>query len=161
VDAVDPVPVVAAGGIGNGRGLVASLALGACGALIGTRFVASKESTELEFHKKKIVGATEEDTRITRIVSGKPLRAINNKMIEIWDASGIETLPMPLQFMLMMQLNEGLLQTEMMDYLTGLAGQVSGMIDEVKNASEIMEEIINEAVEILGKKFPSEVIIKG
>jgi NAD(P)H-dependent flavin oxidoreductase YrpB (nitropropane dioxygenase family) len=147
VDAVDPVPVVAAGGIGDGRGLLASLALGACGALIGTRFVASKESREFEFQKQKIVDAVDEDTRITRIYSGKTLRAIKNRLIEAWDASGIETLPMPLQSLLMMDLNEGLQKAEMTDFLSGLAGQVSGMIDGVQSAAEIVEDIINEAAE--------------
>jgi NAD(P)H-dependent flavin oxidoreductase YrpB (nitropropane dioxygenase family) len=147
VDAVDPVPVVAAGGIGDGRGLLASFALGACGALIGTRFVASKESREFEFQKQKIVDAVDEDTRITRIYSGKTLRAIKNRLIEAWDASGIETLPMPLQSLLMMDLNEGLQKAEMTDFLSGLAGQVSGMIGGVQSAAEIVEDIINEAAE--------------
>ncbi|UCD57662.1 MAG: nitronate monooxygenase, partial [Candidatus Hydrogenedentota bacterium] len=123
VDAVDPVPVVAAGGIGDGRGLVAALALGACGALIGTRFVATTESREFEYQKQKVVDATEEDTRVTRIYSGKTLRAINNKLIEAWDASGVSTLPMPLQSLLMMDLIEGLQQAGMTDSLSGLAGQ--------------------------------------
>jgi len=159
VDAVHPLPVVAAGGIGDGRGLAAVLALGACGALVGTRFVASKESREYEFQKQKIVAATEEDTRVTRIYSGKTLRAINNKLIETWDRSEISTLPMPLQSLLTMELMEGLLQAEMTDYLSGLAGQISGMITEVKSAAEIMEDIVSEAAEVLGTRLPHEVSI--
>ncbi|MBW2091471.1 MAG: nitronate monooxygenase [Deltaproteobacteria bacterium] len=159
VDAVYPLPVVAAGGIGDGRGLAAVLALGACGALVGTRFVASKESREYEFQKQKIVAATEEDTRVTRIYSGKTLRAINNKLIETWDRSEISTLPMPLQSLLTMELMEGLLQAEMTDYLSGLAGQISGMITEVKSAAEIMEDIVSEADEVLGSRLPHEISI--
>jgi len=157
VDAVDPVPVVAAGGIGDGRGLAASLALGACGALIGTRFVACKEAREFEYQKQKIVEATEEDTRVTKIYSGKTLRAIRNKLIDTWDASGVETLPMPFQPLLMMSLNEGLQQAERTDYLSGLAGQVIGMITEVKGAAEIMEDIVNQAVEILENNLSARV----
>jgi nitronate monooxygenase len=159
VDAVGPLPVVAAGGIGDGRGLIASLALGACGALIGTRFVASKESREFEFQKQKIVDAVDEDTRITRIYSGKTLRAIKNKLIDAWDASGVDTLPMPLQSLLMMGLNEGLQQAEMTDYMSGLAGQVSGMINEVKGAREILEDIVNEAVQILENNLSAKIEI--
>lgn len=154
VDAVAPVPVVAAGGIGDGRGLVASLALGACGALIGTRFVAATEAREYEYQKQKIVNAVDEDTRVTKIYSGKTLRAINNKLIEEWNASGIQTLPMPMQSLLVMDLLEGLRQAEMTDYLSGLAGQVSGMITEVKSATAIMEDIVNEAVDILENRLP-------
>jgi len=156
VDAVDPVPVVAAGGIGDGRGLTAALALGACGALIGTRFVATKESREFEYQKQKIVEAGEEDTRVTKIYSGKTLRAINNKLIEAWDASGIPTLPMPFQPLLMMDLNEGLEKAEMIDYLSGLAGQVIGMITEGKGAAEVVEDIVSEAVEILNNNLSAE-----
>ena len=159
VDAVHPVPVVAAGGIGDGRGLAAALALGACGALIGTRFVATYESREYEFQKQKIVAASEEDTRVTRIYSGKTLRAINNKLIDAWDKSGVPTLPMPLQSLLTMELLEGLLQAGMTDYLSGLAGQVSGMITEVKSAAQVTEEIVGEAIEILKDRLPAEVKI--
>jgi NAD(P)H-dependent flavin oxidoreductase YrpB (nitropropane dioxygenase family) len=159
VDAVGDVPVVAAGAVTDGRGLVASLALGACGALIGTRFVATTESLEFEFQKQKIVDANEEDTRVTKIYSGKTLRAIRNKAIDAWEESGIPTLPMPLQSLLMMDLMEGLQQAEMTDYLSGLAGQGSGMIAEVKSATEVMEEIVNEAVDILGSRLPGEVTL--
>jgi NAD(P)H-dependent flavin oxidoreductase YrpB (nitropropane dioxygenase family) len=157
VDVVGDVPVVAAGAITDGRGVAASLALGACGALIGTRFVATTESLEFEFQKQKIVDATEEDTRVTRIYSGKTLRAIRNKTIDAWEESGIPTLPMPLQSLLMMDLWEGLQQAEMTDYLSGLAGQGSGMITKVKSAAEVMEEIVSDAVDILGSKLPAEV----
>lgn len=159
VDAVGDVPVVAAGAITDGRGLAAALALGACGALIGTRFVATNESLEFGFQKQKIVAATEEDTRVTKIYSGKTLRAIRNKTIEAWEQSGIPTLPMPMQSLLMMDLWEGLQQAEMTDYLSGLAGQGSGMITEIKSAAEVMEDIINQAVDILGNKLPAEVRI--
>ena len=155
VDAVAPLPVVAAGGIGDGRGLVASLALGACGALIGTRFVAASEAREYEYQKQKIVNAVDEDTRVTKIYSGKTLRAINNKLIEEWNASGIPTLPMPMQSLLVRDLIEGLLEADMTDYLSGLAGQVSGLITEVKSATEIMADIVNEAVDILENRLPS------
>ncbi len=156
VDAVAPLPVVAAGGIGDGRGLVASLALGACGALIGTRFVASTEGREYDYQKQKIVNAVDEDTQVTKIYSGKTLRAINNKLIEEWNASGIPTLPMPMQSLLIRDLVEGLRQAGMTDYLSGLAGQVSGMITEVKSATEIMADIVNEAIDILENRLPSE-----
>jgi NAD(P)H-dependent flavin oxidoreductase YrpB (nitropropane dioxygenase family) len=161
VDAVEPLPVVAAGGIGDGRGLVAALALGACGALIGTRFVASAEAREFEYQKQKIVNAVDEDTRVTKIYSGKTLRAINNKLIETWNTSGIATLPMPMQALLVRDLLEGLRQADMTDHLSGLAGQVSGMITEVKPAAEIVENIVNEAIDILENRLPADVRVSS
>jgi len=88
--------------------------------------------------------------------SGKTLRAINNKLIETWDASGVRPLPMPFQPLLMMDLLEGLEKAGMTDFLSGLAGQVSGMITEVKPAAEIMKDIVNQAVELLQGKLPVE-----
>lgn len=157
VDAVAPLPVVAAGGIGDGRGVAAALTLGACGALIGTRFVASKEAREFEYSKQKIVDATEEDAKVTRIYSGKTLRAINNKLMQAWEASGIPTLPMPLQPLLMMDLLEGLRLADKTEYLSGLAGQVSGMITEVRPAVDIMKDIVSQTVDILSRRLPAEV----
>ena len=83
------------------------------------------------------------------------MRAINNKLIEEWNASGIPTLPMPMQALLVRDLIEGLREADMTDYLSGLAGQVSGMITEVKSATEIMADIVNEAVDILENRLPS------
>ena len=74
VDAVD-VPVLAAGGIGDGRGLVAALALGACGIWMGTRFVASAEAPAHHAYKDRVVAIDEEGTVITPAHSGKPFPA--------------------------------------------------------------------------------------
>jgi enoyl-[acyl-carrier protein] reductase II len=78
VDAVS-IPVIAAGGLADGRGLVAALALGAQGAIFGTRFIASPEAQAAPGYRDAIVGATEADTVRTRCYTGKPARAIRNQ----------------------------------------------------------------------------------
>src|SRR6266851_8701961 len=98
VDAVD-LPVLAAGGIGDGRGLVAALALGAQGVWMGTRFVASVEAYAHVNYKNKIVEIDEEGTTVTRCQSGKPARLIRNKFTESWVGREQEIMPFPLQSM--------------------------------------------------------------
>ncbi len=172
VDAVSPTPVLAAGGIGDGRGLVAALALGAVGIWVGTRFVATKEAgiehAELgvftdwtnENWKQKILQATEEDTRVSRIYTGKTARQINNKLIETWEKSGMSTLPMPLQGLLVRELQAGIMEARLGDYITGFGGQIAGMIKEIKSAKEVFDEIVEGAIRIL-EGLRGEVSIKG
>ncbi len=97
VDAVAPMPVLAAGGIGDGRGMAAALCLGAVGVWIGTAFLVSKEAAWDDTLKQRILDASEEDTRVTRIYSGKTMRNINNPLIEAWEEAGVPTLPFPFQ----------------------------------------------------------------
>jgi len=81
VDAVRPTPVLAAGGIADGRGLVAALALGACGVWVGTRFVATREALAHDNYKRKILEASEEATVVTRCFTGKDCRVIKNRYL--------------------------------------------------------------------------------
>ncbi len=92
VDAVKPVPVVAAGGIGDGRGIAAALTLGAAGAWLGTRFVASAEAEVHPVHKEMVVSHSERDTFYGQLFnvgwSGAPHRALRNSTIDAWEANG-------------------------------------------------------------------------
>src|SRR6266851_8428685 len=92
VDAVAPAPVVAAGGIADGRGLAAVLALGAAGAWIGTRFLASQEADAHPVYKQKVLQAAETDTVYSRLFDGgwpdAPLRTLRNSTVTNWEASG-------------------------------------------------------------------------
>ena len=89
IDAVD-VPVLAAGGIGDGRGLAAALALGAVGVWMGTRFVASHEAHGHEKYKGRIAEIDDEGTIRTRCFSGKPARMIRNPVTEAWEAPELQ-----------------------------------------------------------------------
>lgn len=157
IDATDPIPVVAAGGIGDGRGLAASLAMGAIGAWVGTAFVTAEEADENDFKKEQIVKAIDEDTVITKLYTGKTLRSIKNRFIDMWDTQKMPPLPMPMQTLLVAELQASLHAAGKTEYLSGLAGQISGMIKEVRPAKDILDDMVGGAVQILAQKLPGEV----
>ncbi|MBF6559084.1 MAG: nitronate monooxygenase [Candidatus Binataceae bacterium] len=154
VDAVRPTPVLAAGGIADGRGLVAALALGAIGVWVGTPFLATPESGIEDFQKAAIVAAGSEDTVVSRTLTGKPARAIKNKWAEEFEASGLKALPMPFQALIAMPIMEAARQAGRKDIVPGFAGQSIGMITRVRPAREIVEEMVAEAIEILAASMP-------
>lgn len=182
VDAVHPLPVVAAGGVGDGRGLVASLAMGACGVWVGTAFLLAHEACidsprdwvtnlgvdpydleqwEIDHWKDRIIAATEEDTRVTRIYTGKTGRFISNKFIEAWERAGGKTLPMPLQTLLICEAELGLRKGRMTDYISEFSGQIAGMLKERKSAKQIVDEMVEGAISILKERLPAEVVAEG
>lgn len=182
VDAVHPLPVVAAGGVGDGRGLVASLAMGACGVWVGTAFLLAHEACidsprdwvtnlgvdpydleqwEIDHWKEKIIAATEEDTHVTRIYTGKTGRFISNKFIEAWERVGGKTLPMPLQTLLICEAELGLRKGRMTDYISEFGGQIAGMLKERKSAKQIVDEMVEGAISILKERLPAEVVAEG
>lgn len=92
VDAVGPVPVIAAGGIGDGRGLAAVLALGAQAGWIGTQFLTALEANTHEVYRRRLAGASETDTVLTRCFDGgwpnAPRRVLRNATVSVWEAAG-------------------------------------------------------------------------
>lgn len=156
-DAVAPTPVVAAGGIGDGRGLAAALALGAIGVWCGTAFLVSNEANQPDIQKERILAAVDEDTRITKLYSGKTMRNITNPLIEAWDAAGIAALPMGLQGVLVGDLLYSVRKAGRTEYLMNAAGQVSGLLKSSRPAAEILHEMVEQAVDILARKLPATV----
>ena len=158
IDAVSPKPVLAAGGIADGRGLAAALAMGAAGAWIGTAFVTTEESCieciehgymsqwEVDTWKQKILEATEDDTQISRVLTGKTLRMIKNRFQQTWEKEGGPILKTPKQNVLVADLQEGVRQAEMTDYIVPVGGQISGMIKKIKPAAEVVDEIVEQAI---------------
>ena len=157
IEAIDPVPVIAAGGIASGRGMAAMLAAGAAGVWVGTAFLVSEEANQPPAQLKRILAATEEDTKITRLYSGKTMRNIRNPLIDAWEDSGIRALPMGIQGIVIRDVAHSLRQAGREDLLMNAAGQIAGMLNEVRPASTIMEEIIGETVEILSDRLPATV----
>lgn len=145
----EPALVVAAGGIYNGKSLAASLMQGAAGVWVGTRFVASAEAGCSEQHKEAVVTATFEDTLRTLVVSGRPLRVRMNEYIKEWHdrPSEIKSLT---EEQGIVPLEKDMDDGKDVD-IPFLMGQVAGVIGEVKPAKEIVQEMINEAVEMLRK----------
>lgn len=160
IDAAAPVPVLAAGGIGDGRGLAASLAMGCIGAWVGTRFLATDEGGALPVNKQRILSSTDEDTRVSTAYSGKTLRASYNGYHDLWADSGLDPLPFPSQVMISSALLAAFVEANKDDYVGGLAGQVSGIIRDIKPAKTVLEEMVAETVEILSQRLPNSVVLK-
>jgi len=160
IDAAYPVPVLAAGGIGDGRGLAASLAMGCVGVWVGTRFLATNEGGALAVNKQKILQSTDEGTRVSTAYTGKTLRASYNKFHDLWDNSGLEPLPFPTQVLISSALLASFIEANKTDFVGGLAGQVSGIIKEIKPAARVVEDMVEEAVDILTRRLPENVVAK-
>ena len=157
IDAAAPVPVLAAGGIGDGRGLAAALAIGCVGVWVGTRFLATEEGGALDINKQRILDSTDEDTRVSTAYTGKTLRASLNEFHRLWDASGLDPLPFPTQVLISSSLLWPFVEANQTDYVGGLAGQISGLIRDIKPAAQVLEEMVEEAVDILTRKLPATV----
>jgi enoyl-[acyl-carrier protein] reductase II len=152
VDAVAPVPVLAAGGIADGRGLVAALALGAAGIWIGTRFIATREAYGHDNYKNKIVAIDEEGTVVTRAASGKPCRLIKNEFTREWERRTTEIQPFPVQFERVGR-PMAVRAREQGDIERGSAacGQSAGLIHEVQTVRDVIARMVDEAEATLAK----------
>ncbi|KAL9618349.1 MAG: hypothetical protein Q9160_006931 [Pyrenula sp. 1 TL-2023] len=141
-----PAMVVAAGGIYDGRGLASSLMQGAVGVWVGTRFVAAEESGASRLHKDAVVTANFTDTIRTVVVTGRPLRARMNEYIKGWEDQPEKVRELTERGIVpMMQDMENEKDVDM----PFLMGQVAGIIGDVKPAKAIVEDMVNEAVEML------------
>jgi len=160
VDAASPTPVLAAGGIGDGRGLVAALSVGCVGVWVGTRFLASVEGGAMDIQKNAIIKARDEDTRRTYLYTGKTSLATFNKFLTLWEHSGLEPLPFPTHVIFASALVEMFNRAGKKEYIGPFSGQVVGLIEEIKPAGEILLDMVEEAAEILTKKLPENVTVK-
>ena len=150
IDAVSPVPVVAAGGMADGRGLVAALALGAVGVWMGTRFIATPEAYGHVNHKNKIVAIDEEGTVVTRAASGKPCRLIRNNFTREWERREAEILPFPVQSARVGR-PASIVAREKGDIDNGNApcGQSAGLIRDIRPAGDVVRALVDEAEAVL------------
>ena len=143
------VPVIAAGGIVDGRGLVASLILGAQGVQIGTLFVAAKESGAHVAYKQAIFESNEESTVVTKSFSGRPARGIKNLFIQKFEKSGVQPLPFPSQNTLTKDIRTAAAKANDSAYMSLWAGQSTRSLTEEIGAAKIVRTIVEEAKEIL------------
>lgn len=157
VDAVD-VPVIAAGGIFDGRGLVAALALGAEGVQMGTRFMSARECTIHARVKEMLIKAKDRDTVVTGTSTGHPVRVLKNKLSRQFEELEKRCAP-PEEIE---KLGVGKLRQAMVEgdvqYGSVMAGQVAAMIKQVQPAAEIIHQIMNEAEEVL-RHLPGRVML--
>ncbi len=152
VDAVK-VPVVAAGGVADGRGFAASIMLGAEAVQMGTVFVTAKESIVHSNYKQKIIGAKDIDSEVTGRSHGHPIRSIRNKMTREYLKLEQQGVP----FEELEQLTLGSLRKAVMDgdITNGsiMAGQIAGLIKEEKSCKDIIHDIIVQAETLLNKQW--------
>lgn len=141
------IPVIAAGGIADGRGMVAAFALGAEGVQMGTRFVATEEAEVHEEYKKRIVKASIRDTVVTGAKLGHPARVLRTpfakKILEL-ETKSFEEAERLLLGSLRRAVQEGDVQTG-----SFMAGQSSGLISDIKPVKEVVKEIIEEFKETI------------
>ncbi len=148
VDAVG-IPVIAAGGIGDGRGMAAAFMLGACGVQLGTRFVASQEARVHDNYKNYILKAKDIDTRVTGRSTGHPVRVLRNAVTKQYlemeqKGAGFEELELLTVGGLRRAVQEG-------DVKEGsvMSGQIAGMIHDLPTCREIVERMVEEAEQLL------------
>jgi NAD(P)H-dependent flavin oxidoreductase YrpB (nitropropane dioxygenase family) len=149
VDAVGPdVPVLGAGGIGSGRQIAASLALGSQGVWTGSIWLSTQEYQQLNSHQgwtEAFTKATSSDTRRTRIYTGKPARLLRSKWTEAWeDSEAPGALPMPLQNLLVADAHNRINAAGDPEVVSMPVGQIVGRMNEVKTVQQVMAELIAE-----------------
>jgi nitronate monooxygenase len=167
VDAVSPSPVVAAGGIADGRGLAAALALGAAGAWIGTRFLASHEAAIHPRYRERVLQANENDTIFLENLfdirwPDAPHRTLRNQTVEVWEAAGrppagrrpgegevIATSRSIGPIVRYQSYTPGADAEGDIDAMPLWAGQSAGLVSKVQSAGDIVREIADEAEVIL------------
>lgn len=150
VDAVS-IPVIAAGGIADGRGYAASFMLGAEGVQIGTRFVASKEAVVHDNYKQQIIKAKDIDSTVTGMSTGHPVRSLRNKMTKEYlrlEKEGADF--MELEKLTLGSLRKAVIEGDVTNG-TLMAGQIAGLINNVQSCEEIIHEIAGEGLKLLGR----------
>lgn len=151
VDAVN-IPVIAAGGIADGRGIAASLMLGACAVQVGTRFLVADECTVHDNYKDRVIKASDIDTVVTGRATGHPVRVLRNKLtrqFQILEKQGAEAEEFE-------KLGKGALPKAAKegDIMNGsvMAGQIAGLVSKKQSCSEIINEMFSGAEKILSEK---------
>ena len=137
------VPVIASGGIMDGRGIVAALALGASAVQMGTAFLACKEAGTSAAHRDALLKAREDQTTLTRAFSGRMARGLHNEFIDTWNAAGLKHLPYPWQNAFTQQMRRAGAQSKQAGLLSLWAGQGVRMLREV-TAGQLMADLRDE-----------------
>ena len=146
------VPVVAAGAVMDGRGLVAALALGAAGAQLGTRFLGAREAGVPSSYRARLRAARDTDTRIIRAISGRPARGLPNRLVHRLEDDAPAPLGWPAQGAATADLRAAGARDDDADLVALWAGQAAGLIDpEPIGAGEIVERIVREAEEAIAR----------
>ena len=150
VDAVD-IPVIAAGGIGDGRGIAAAFMLGAKGVQMGTRFVVTKECQVHPAYKERIIRAKDIDTRVTGRSTGHPIRALRNDMTKAYlqkeqEGASTEALELLASGALRRAVQEGDIHNGSL-----MSGQIAGLIKEEVSCKQLIDTLVSQTKEALNR----------
>jgi NAD(P)H-dependent flavin oxidoreductase YrpB (nitropropane dioxygenase family) len=156
VDAVRPIPVLAAGGIASGRQVAAALALGAEGVWCGSVWLTTHEAETFPAVKEKFLAAASDDTRRSRSLTGKPARMLRTAWTDAWEAPGAPPpLPMPLQTMLVADAQRRIHRlahrpdSGARQLVTYFVGQVVGQMNVAKPARSVVAEMVEEFIDAM------------
>ena len=148
VDAVN-IPVIAAGGIGDGRGFAAAMMLGAEGVQMGTRFCVATEAITHANYKEKIIKAKDIDSEVTGMTHGHPVRQLRNKMTREYLKLEKEGASMEdLEYLTLGSLRKAVMDGDVVNG-TIMAGQIAGLVSKEQTCKEIIDEIMAEAKVLL------------
>jgi enoyl-[acyl-carrier protein] reductase II len=148
VDAVR-VPVLAAGGVMDGRGLAAALMLGASGVLLGTRLLATPEAHTADSHKQRVVEMREDETVVSRCYTGKPSRVVRNAFTDAWRGHETEIRPMPQQWDLVKQVVAPAKAAGSLEVGNWPTGQGAVLVGSIVPAAELVRQVVAEAAALL------------
>jgi nitronate monooxygenase len=149
VDAVR-VPVLAAGGIMDGRGVVAALALGAGGVQMGTRFLLATESGAPTSYRRRLLAAVDTDTLVTALYTGRPARGLRNAFIDAFERAGVGPLGWPRMGAAALDIFRASQATDG-EWTPLLAGQGAGQVRREQPAADIVRELVAEAAAVLAR----------
>lgn len=152
VNAVN-IPVIAAGGIGDGRGVAAAFLLGAEAVQMGTRFIVAKESIVHPNYKEKVIKAKDIDSEITGTSTGHPVRQIRNQMTREYlrlekEGAGLEEL----EYLTLGSLRKAVVEGDTVNG-TLMAGQIAGLVSKEQSCLEIIEELMQEAEAVMKRGY--------
>ncbi len=156
-EAVHPTPVLAAGGVGNGKGMAAAMALGCQGVWTGSIWLTAAENDYQPALVDKLLEATSSDTLRSRAISGKPARMLKTPYTDAWESDECPGyLPMPLQYMATAEASQRIVRHAQSGepgaatLLGTPVGQIVGTMNQVRPAKAIVSEMVNDYIEIIG-----------
>ena len=114
----------------------------------------------MDIVKQRIVQSSDEDTRVSPLYTGKTLRASYNGFHDLWASSGLAPLPFPVQAIISSTLLASFIKANKNEYIGGPAGQISGIISEIKPAAQVLQEMVEEAADILTRRLKENVTVK-
>jgi NAD(P)H-dependent flavin oxidoreductase YrpB (nitropropane dioxygenase family) len=149
VDAIAPVPVLAAGGIGTGRQMAAAMALGAAGVWTGSIWLTVAESGMTDIVTQKLLSATSTDTVRSRAYTGKPARQLRTAWTDAWEApESPGTLPMPLQFILNSYAAQKMGANPPRELVGMPVGQIVSRMNKVRSTKQVVADLVEEYVDV-------------